>query len=35
MINLGLMPLIMDGGGEALGQANLTVNPPEQERSKV
>jgi hypothetical protein len=35
MIKIGLMPLIMDGGGEALGQANLPVNPPEQESSKV
>src|SRR6516165_12803451 len=28
MIHRGLMPLIIDGGGEALGQANLPVNTP-------
>jgi hypothetical protein len=35
MINIGLMPLIMDSGGKALGQPNLTVNTPEQEGPKV
>jgi hypothetical protein len=35
MTNIGLMPLIMDGGGEALGQANLPVNTPEPEGSNV
>jgi len=35
MINRGLMALIMDSGGEALGQPNLTVNSPEQENTKV
>src|SRR6266516_6143476 len=35
MINIGLMSLIMDGGGEALGQPNLTVNTPEQEGPDV
>jgi len=35
MINIGLMPRIMDGGGEALGQAKLPVKTPEQEGSKV
>jgi hypothetical protein len=35
MINIGLMSLIMHGGGEALGQPNLTVNTPEQEGPEV
>jgi hypothetical protein len=35
MINIGLMPLITDRRCKALGQANLTVNPSEQERPKV
>jgi hypothetical protein len=35
MINIGLMPLIMARRREALRQANLTVNTPEQERPKV
>jgi hypothetical protein len=35
MINIGLMALIMDGGGEALGQPNLAVNTTEQEGPKV
>jgi hypothetical protein len=35
MINIGLMALIMDGGGEAFGQPHLTVNTPEQEGAKV
>jgi len=29
------MALIMDGGGKALGQPNLTVNTPEQEDPEV
>ena len=35
MVNIGLMPLIMDRCRETLGQTNLTVNTPEQEGSKV
>jgi hypothetical protein len=35
MVNIGLMALILDGSGEALGQPNLTVNTPEQERPKI
>jgi len=27
MINIGLMSFIMDSGSEALGQANLTIDP--------
>jgi hypothetical protein len=35
MSNIGRMPLITDRRCKALGQAKLTVNPSEQERSKV
>jgi hypothetical protein len=35
MINIGLMSLIVDSGGETLGQPNLTINTPEQEGTKV
>ena len=35
MVNVGLMPLIMDGRREALGQPDLAVDPTQQERAKV
>ena len=35
MVNIGLMSLIMNSGGKALGQPNLTVNTPEQEGPEV
>ena len=35
MVNIGRMPLIMDGGGQAFGEANLAVDPAQQEGTKV
>jgi hypothetical protein len=35
MITIGLMAFIMDSGSEALRQANLTIDPTEQEGTKV
>ena len=35
MINIGLVPFVAESGGEALRQANLTVNTPSQEGTKV
>src|SRR5215831_15310953 len=35
MVNIGRMPVIMDSGREALGQPDLAVDPPQQERAKV
>ena len=35
MINIGLMPFVVDSGSEALRQANLAVDATEQERTKV
>lgn len=35
MINRGLMPFVVDSGGEAFREANLAVDTTEQERAKV
>ena len=35
MINIGLVALILDSGGETRGQPNLAINPSQQEGSKV
>src|SRR5215510_8450489 len=35
MVNIGLMALSVDRGGEALGQPNLAVDPSQQEGAKI
>jgi hypothetical protein len=35
MINRGRMALLMDGGGQALGEPHLPVDPASQEGAKI
>jgi hypothetical protein len=35
VVDIGWMPLVLHSSGEAFGEANLAINAPEQEGSKV